>query len=225
MTKLYVNEFCIGLHNVCNWKCPYCIARDPNGAYNENEILNEIKKIKYKLKHVFLSGGEPGLLSDDFWYKLFHMTDYKLAICTNGTFIKKNFHVKYEKHIREIIIHCVSELDQEIDKKILHFIEDNHNYNVVTNIVLHNKNSHLLYNFLKKYPNINFSLFFTDSTFTPFHFEGKYDYPIQYKSCMEIFKALGKIGGYSNYTNRLIKCIINNNYTHLNSWSHMNRGL
>jgi organic radical activating enzyme len=223
--KLYVNEFCIGLHSVCNWNCPYCIARDPNGTYDEDEILNEIKPIKYKLKDVYLSGGEPGLLSTYFWDELFNMTEYKLAICTNGTFIKKGYHIRYESKIRSIMIHCVKELNYDIDDEILKVINNKTRYSVEPVIVIHNKNSHLLEEFLEKYHQLNFSLFFTDTTFSPFHHNNEYDYPIQKKSCMEIIKILGKYNKYSRYTTPLTKSIIKNDYRYLNKWSQMNRGL
>lgn len=223
--SLYVNEFCIGLHSHCNWNCDYCIAKNNQILYSEEQILSEIEPIKHKLKSVYLSGGEPGILSDDFWYKLFHMTNYKLAICTNGTFIKKDYHNKYKKHIRELYIHCVSELDKNIDKDILNIIRNKQSYIVTPTIVAHNKNSHLIYDFLKRYSDITFNILFTDSSFKTFHTDDPYEYPIQEEACMELFKALSKFKQYSQYTNYLIKGIVKNNFTYLNSWSYMNREL
>jgi len=222
--SLYINEFCIGLHSFCNWDCKYCIAKNNDFEVNETEILKEIEPIKHKLKDVFISGGEPGILSDDFWNKLFHMTDYKLAICTNGTFIKKNYHIKYQKYIREIFIHCVPELDKEIEPLILDIINNKQSYMITPTIVIHNNNSHLIHDFLTKYSDIRFVLLFTDSTFSPFHTDEPYYYAIQAESCLKIFKTLGKFN-YSHYSNLLIKAIIKNDYRHLNSWSKMNREL
>lgn len=223
--KLYVNEFCIGLHSHCNWNCPYCIAKNNELPLDEDEILEEIYKIRHLLKSVYLSGGEPGILSDYFWDKIFEMTDDKLAICTNGTFIHKDFHLKYFNKIREIIVHCVQELNQNIHPKILDFIRNFPRHTDVANIVVHRQNSHLLYEFLKKYKDIHFSIFFTDSSFVPFHTTEEYNYPIDAESCMEIFKVLVKIGGYSNLTSNLMKALIKNDFRFLNGWSKMNRAL
>jgi organic radical activating enzyme len=222
---LYVNEFCIGLHSFCNWNCKYCIAKNNNIEYNEDQILNEIRPIKHALKDVYLSGGEPGILSDKFWNELFQMTQYKLAICTNGTFILKNYHIKYEKYIREIFVHCVSELDEEINPIILDFISNKQSMKVTPNIVIHDKNHHLLHDFLKRYDNIKFDLLFTDSSFKTFHTDEPYQYAIQAEACINIFKVLSKFKKYTNYTTSLMKAIIKKDYKYLNSWSQMNREL
>ncbi len=221
--KLYTNEFCIGLHSKCNWNCSYCIARNNNISYDESEILENIEPIKNKLGYVYLSGGEPGILSVDFWDKLFGLTDHKLSICTNGTFIKNGYHLRYENQIREIIIHCVQELDHDIDEEVLGVITSKNQYKIVPNIVLHNKNSHLLDEFLCKY-DFEFSLFFTDSSFIPFN-DKPYEYAIQGESCLSIYKNLAKNSEYSEYSNRLLRAIIKKDYRFLNSLSERNREL
>ena len=225
MTGLYVNEFCIGLHSKCNWNCPYCISKNNNIPMIESEILEEVVKRKHVLGQVFLSGGEPGLLSESFWDSLFNISEHKLSICSNGTFIKQKYHIKHNNKIRSIILHCVSELDQEIDQEILDWYTQKHKYNKELNIVVHNKNSHLLYDFLKKYEHINFLLYFTDETFHMIHSDEPYDYSIKKESAINIIKELGKIKNYSNYSNILTKAVIKNDYKNLNSWSYMNREL
>lgn len=211
----------MGLHSKCNWDCPYCVSKDPNAIIDEDEILKQIYPIRNRLGRLELSGGEPGLLSNSFWSKLTSMTQHKLAICTNGTFIHNDYHIKFEKDIRSILIHCVEELDQDIHQKILNIHNTSTPYIVKLNIVVHNKNHHLLYNFLEKYKGIQFTIFFTDSTFTPFHHNNPYDYPLNKDSVISVIKTLSKFN-YMTYTNRLMRMIIKDDYRYLNTWSSQN---
>ena len=220
--NLYVNDICIGLHSKCNWNCSYCIARDPKAIIDEDDIFNQIVPIKNRLGKLELSGGEPGLLSENFWNKLFNLTDHKLAICTNGTFIHNDYHIKFKNKIRSILVHCVPELDQDIHPKILQLKKEKVPYKLSFSIVVHNKNIHLLDAFLNKYSNIQFNLFFTDATFKPFHHNELYNYNIQPESGMELFKILANKSKYSQYTNILMKAILSKNFKYLNSWSAKN---
>jgi len=217
---LYVNNICIGLLNICNWNCKYCIAKRIGQIVDEDNIIKQIIPIKHKLKTLVLSGGEPGLLSVDFWDKLFALSDYKLSICTNGTFIIKGLHERYKSKIKTLIIHCVQEIDQDINPMVLDFIRhDNIPYDI--NVVIHKKNAHLIKSFLNKYNDIQFMINFTDSTFI----RGDYEYAIDKEAAMEIVKQLTNFKGYAKYSSKLIRCIIRNNFIYINDWSPENKEL
>lgn len=218
---LYVNNICIGLLNKCNWNCTYCIAKRVGQIVDEDNIIEQIIPIKHKLRNLVLSGGEPGLLSIDFWDKLFSLTDYKLGICTNGTFVINGLAHRYKSKIKTLIIHCVQELDQDIHPVTLDFIR-NPFVPIVVNVVIHNKNSHLISDFLDKYNDISFSINFTDSTFIK---DDSYDYAINKESAIKIVNQLSKYKGYSTEMSKLIRCIINNNFTYINYWSPDNKEL
>jgi len=224
MADLYVNEFCIGLHSQCNWSCPYCIAKNNNIPYTEADILEQIEPIKHMLGNVFLSGGEPGILSESFWSKLFEMSTFKLSICTNGTFVLQDYHEKFSEFIREIIIHCVQELTDDIHPKILKLIRSLAPYKIVPNIVVHDQNADHLDEFLERYPDIEFSIFFTDGSFETFHSTEPYRYAIQRESAVVIMKAL-KQRKYEKYLNKITLAIIKNDFKYLNDWSNVNREL
>ena len=223
--KLYVNELCVGLHSKCNWDCTYCIAKKPNAIIDEDEIFEQLIPIKNRLNKIFLSGGEPGLLSENFLERLTNLTNHKLGICTNGTFVHKNYHIKFEKNIRSILIHCVPELDEDIHPKILEMADKIFPFTVDYTIVIHDKNSHLLEAFLKKYHHIHFSLCLTDETFYSYPYptpELFYDFPIKEKTALELIKIFSKCSGYSDFSDLLVKAILKKNFKYLNMWSDKN---
>jgi uncharacterized Fe-S cluster-containing radical SAM superfamily protein len=171
--------------------------------------------MKDKLKTLWLSGGEPGILSDNFWNKLFNLTEYKLKICTNGTFILNGFADKYESKINAITIHCVEELDQDINPIVLNFIKTT-KIKLQVNVVIHRYNAHLIKSFLQKYNDINIVFNFSDESFCKIP---DYKYYINKDAAIEIIKQLSGFKHYGIYTTRLAKCIIKNNFKYINPWS------
>jgi len=215
--SLYYNNMCISLFNQCNWDCKYCTAKNNNKPYNEDTILEGLETLKDKLDKLDLTGGEPGILSAFFWERLCKM-NCKLSICTNGLFIHKNYHIKFSKCIRKIQLHCVPELDYDIHEKSLEFIRTENPFPVLPTLVIHNKNAHLLEGFLEKYSDITFHFSFTDSLFDRDP-NWEYIYSIKKEACLEIFKVLAKTKKYSEYSERLIKSYVKNDFRYLNEWS------
>ena len=221
--SLFINDICIGLHSKCNWKCNYCVARWDNAKIDENLILEKLLPIKNKLRTLWLSGGEPGLLSVQFWDLLFYSIGFSIKICTNGTFILKGYHKRYKPQISQIMIHCVEEIDQDINPIVLEFIKKSDIPKIV-NIVLHKYNVHLLSSFLDKYKDIRIELNFADQTFKNINakYNKQYNYALDKESIIEIIKQLSNFEGYDQYTSFLTKKIIQNDFVCLNPWSNKN---
>jgi len=219
---IFINNICIGLLSNCNWNCKYCIARDNSKQIDEELILKQIIPIKNKLKTLWLSGGEPGILSTNFWDRLFSLTNYKLSICTNGTFILNGFTDRYKSKIKCIMIHCVKELDHDIHSSTLDFIK-NSKIKKVVNIVIHKQNTHLIRSFLKKYSDIKFDINFTDETFMKYRKDIGYQYVIDKNASIEILHQLSGFGKYYRHSSMIAKCIIKNNFKYLNAWASENK--
>jgi len=220
MSKLYINSICIGLLAKCNWTCKYCIARNDNATIDEVQILEDLMPHLNKLKTLYISGGEPGLLSEDFWSKVFSSIDFQLRICTNGTFFKNGLYFKFRNDIKELMVHVVQELDMEIEEDIYHALLFDDKLTPV--IVVHRHNAHLLKDFLEKYPLITFQIFFSDGSFTVYHYDGEYQYGLDVKSAKHIIKAFSGKPRYLNYTTRIMKCLVKNDFKNVNSWSNKN---
>lgn len=227
---LYVNDLCIGLHSKCNWRCKYCVARWDDAIIDEVKIIEELEPIKDKLRTLWLSGGEPGLLSIEFWDYLFYITSHPLNICTNGTFIKRGFVNRYKSLIRRLMIHCVEELDQEIDPTVVDFIK-NTGVNISVNIVVHKENTHLIYDFLNKYKDLCFiDINFADQTFAEINnqYNKPYDIVMDERAVYATIRELGKLGkdgkfgNYGKYTDFLMRKYIQKDFSHLNKWSNKN---
>jgi organic radical activating enzyme len=220
---LYVNDICIGLHSKCNWRCKYCVARWNNSVIDEVKIIDEVLLIKDKLKTLWLSGGEPGLLSEQFWDRLFYESEYPLSICTNGTFITRGFAKKYKSKIFRLMIHCVEEIDQEIDPSILTFIKET-KISKTVNFVIHKTNPYLIKNFLNKYSNLKFEFNFADQSFVDINrnYKKEYDYGLDKESIIEVIKQLSNFKNYGKYSSFLTRKLIQNDFTNLNVWSNKN---
>jgi organic radical activating enzyme len=219
---LFINDICIGLLSQCNWHCNYCIAFDNSKSIDEEYIFNQLYTIRNKLKTLWISGGEPGLLSESFWNRLLDSIDFNLLICTNGTFIVKGYFDKFKDRIRCMTIHTVEELTDDIHPKVLDVLR-NKEYilsgKVVCNIVVHKHNCHQLRDFLTKYSDITFNMNFTDSTFTDKSGIDNYDYAIDRESAMTIVKQLGPLPNYQRFLNIVMHSLLNNNLDFVNSWS------
>ena len=91
----YPDKICAIIWTVgCNFRCPFCYNKDlvlnQIESLNENEILSFLKKRKGKLDALCISGGEP-LLNDDIFYFIEKVKklNYLIKIDTNGYFPNK----------------------------------------------------------------------------------------------------------------------------------------
>lgn len=219
---MFVNDLCVGILPQCNWCCDYCIAYNNKNKIDEDKIFKELYPIRNKLKNLWLSGGEPGLLSEKFWEKLLKSIDFNLKICTNGTFISNGLYDSFEKRINNVMIHCVRELNDEINPIVLStYIKNNQKMDI--NIVIHKYNVDKINFFLKKYKEIDFTLHFADKSFQNF-ISTEYDYCIDKKSAIKLINELKNIKNIKNkiHIDRLTKSIIKNNFNNLNIWSYKN---
>lgn len=221
--SIFINDICVGLHSKCNWNCVYCVAHWTDATIDEDRILSQLLPIKNKLETLWISGGEPGLLSAHFWDRLFYETKFPLSICTNGTFIVREFVDKFRNNIRRVMLHCVEELDQNITPRRLDFIM-NDPIDKEVNIVVHKGNVEILGEFLSKYECIDFNLNFADQTFAEINrnHNKSYPYALDRESIISIIKQLTKFKKYGKYTSHLTNRLIKNNFKHLNSWSYKN---
>jgi hypothetical protein len=216
----FKNDLCTSILTNCNWNCEYCIAKDNSSPIDEEKIFEYVKSIQNELNYLFLSGGEPGLLSEDFWDKVFNLTNKRLLIASNGTFIKNQYLKKYAKHIKILMIHPVPELDQNIPQYILDIIPfcKYHNVDLWFEIVIHKFNIDLLKPFLLKYPNIHFILSFTDYFYKKNSNEN-YRYCIGKEEALQLIHIIKEFPEYSEKLTLLMLSILLNDFTYLNSWS------
>lgn len=214
---LYVNDLCIGLLRTCNWHCKYCTAR-ADIPIDEECILKEVYPHRHRTAKVWLSGGEPGLLSENFWDEFTRMVELPLRVCTNGTFIKRKLHHKFDHTVAEYMIHCVQDLDEDIDPEVLEFLRTEPKSKV--NVVIHRYNTHLIADFLKKYPDLIFELNFTDTTFVYDYNQKTYDYFHNEESLKNAIRQLSEVKNYTrDFPHKLIKCLIKKDFKNLNAWS------
>ena len=221
--NLFINDICIGLHSKCNWSCKYCVARWTDAEIDEDRIITQLLQIKDKLETLWISGGEPGLLSVQFWDYLFYEIKTPLSICTNGTFILRGYYDRYKSKIRRIMLHCVEEIDQDIHPKLLDFIR-NSNVEKLVNFVVHKENVHLIKSFLDKYPDIKFDINFADQTFYEINkkYKKDYEFALDRESVLKVITQLSKFRSYGRYTTFLTKMLIRNDFSCLNPWSRKN---
>ncbi|MDX1702370.1 MAG: radical SAM protein [Melioribacteraceae bacterium] len=214
---MFVNDICVGLLSQCNWNCGYCIASNNSSEIDEDSIFSELFPIRHKLKNRWISGGEPGLLSESFWSRVLMSIDFNLMICTNGTFITKGLYDKFRDRISKLMIHCVSELDKDIHPDVLKVVNEERD-KVFINIVVHKYNVDQIRDFLTRYNDISFDLNFADQTFAEQSISN-YDYIIDRKAALTILKQLGSLPKYTLEINRVTRALLDNDYQHLNSWS------
>ena len=219
---MFVNDICIGLLQQCNWNCRYCIASKNVEAIDEVAIFKELFPIRHKLEKLWISGGEPGLLSETFWHKLYSSIDFSLKICTNGTFITNGLYDIFKNRVHSLAIHCVNELDQDIDKRLIQAVKEDKTHKIILNIVVHRHNTHMIKDFLTKYKDLgHIHINFTDQTFADIT-DKDYDYVIDRKAAENIVKQLGSFPGYNFLVAFIVKGLINNKYDNLNPWSPKN---
>jgi len=219
-STLYIDNVCVGLLNSCNWECPYCISYSGD-TFNEELILKEVRKIKHLFPSHVVSGGEPGLLSRNFWSRFFTTVGVPVEICTNGTFIIKGYHEIFKEYIKSIDIHAVSSpfVKSEIDQKVIDAYKENPHWQM--NIVVDNHSADFFGKFLDKYPDITFVLNFADGA--PKLYDKNYSRSIDKKAAEDIIKQLKGRSAYKEYTNRIMYAILKNDFENLNNWTPKNR--
>jgi organic radical activating enzyme len=215
---MFINDICIGVLTKCNWSCKYCIASNSN-PIDEDVIYDKLYPVRHKLRTLWVSGGEPGLLSEKFWSKLLDSIDFNLRICTNGTFISNGLYDKFKNRIIEVVVHCVRELDDDIDETVLDAIRTDSKIRV--NIVVHKYNTSLVKEFLLKYSDIKFEINFTDITFAKLT-DANYMYAIDREAALAIVKQLGSLPAYVGKLNNIMRALVVDDFTYLNRWSDKN---
>ena len=217
---MFVNDICVGILRKCNWNCKYCIVSNRNEKIDEDAIFEELYPIRNKLKYLWISGGEPGLLSEQFWSKLVDSIDFNLKICTNGTFIINGLYDKFRVRINQLAIHSVSELTQDIHPKVLELVRKRIP-NITFNIVVHKYNVSYVKDFLTKYNDIIFTINFTDETFDRSNVPD-YEYVIDREAALILVNQLSSLPNYQTYLNYVVRLLMNKNYDNLNPWSPKN---
>jgi molybdenum cofactor biosynthesis enzyme MoaA len=98
----------------CNWNCDFCCVDTHNKKpISFEEIKEKLKLIRYNYpnSNITLSGGEPGLLSEETLKYILENLEYKtLSVNTNGVFLEK--YLKYAKYFDYVLYHCSEDLTQ-----------------------------------------------------------------------------------------------------------------
>ena len=148
MKRLQVKPryFSVYITHECNWHCSYCHNANEHYDYNIDQIMYNINMIKPYLDRaevLCLTGGEPGLVPEDILRYVLNSTNTKWTICTNGTFIKNNYHKLFEKNIKKIYYHAIKDL-AESAQFIKYDIP-----NIVYYVIINNDNIQYLKKFIQ----------------------------------------------------------------------------
>jgi MoaA/NifB/PqqE/SkfB family radical SAM enzyme len=155
------------LTSLCEWDCQYCEC----GTKTLSPELTVVVAARNRLKaegvsiynivdslvtategeKVMLSGGEFSLLEESLIEYIFKAFEGRIAsVATNGLFITKEYHIKYEGKYDTLYYHCVAEPGDVIEYPDLK--------NTVYIVLVHHRNITSLKTMLDKYPHINFRL-------------------------------------------------------------------
>jgi len=136
----------------CNWDCLYCSVDTHNNKLSEEDALKKLD-IPESGSTVILSGGEIGLLSEEFLRKVITILVRKKCIIhvnTNGLFLRRYPHLL--RYMLKINYHCSDNLDAEVEfPRVEHF-------NVDYCLVVHDENVSELGGFLDKNDDIEFTV-------------------------------------------------------------------
>jgi len=137
----------------CNWKCSYCDNRG-NQDVDINKLISFIQLLQLynKNTNISLSGGEPGLLSENYFSQLFSVVNNQVEVCTNGTFFKNNYHKIFKDKIKEFWYHVTPEI---LNNKI-EFNKIDTSIPIQYIFVIHKKNLHEVIPFIQKHKEIIF---------------------------------------------------------------------
>ena len=187
----------------CNWTCPYCEYSQNNNPPDEDSAIEIFDKYKDVITHI--TGGEPGLLSTRFWDHVFNTRS--VGVLTNGLFITKGYYDKYRDKVTHLYVHATPELDIDISPKVLQLLRTN-DPKVEASVVIHKRNTHLIKNFIKKYPEIEFNITMSGSQFYPdigFNITDR-------KTALEVIEQLKDFPQYAHFIPKLIKAITSNDW-------------
>ncbi len=141
----------------CNWNCSYCCVDTHSREEVEKKVVfNKIKKIEEGSK-VYVTGGEPGTLSQDYLEEIFLKLKEKgclLGLNTNGLFLSR--YPELLKYISDVNYHCSEDLDLKIP--ILTFENLKYPVKIDYLLIVHDENEHKLQAFLNYYPEITFNV-------------------------------------------------------------------
>jgi organic radical activating enzyme len=145
-------EYCITVTFDCNWNCDYCVINTHNAHIADMSNINDIDKIKNG-SHVNISGGEPGLVSEELLLEIIKKLREKscfIQINSNGTIFRMP---KVVEKVDHVFYHCTKDFD--INDKI------NRDFKHITSYmaVVSNKNWEKVDAFLEKNEDLKLILF------------------------------------------------------------------
>jgi organic radical activating enzyme len=154
MRKFIIKKMAIFLTEKCDKSCHYCdipTLKNPKGP--DLDLINKYLPIIDKdesFVHYTITGGEPGLASEDVWESIFSLIEcHPIRINTNGKFFENGYYDKYKEKIWEVGIHV--DVGEEInilstDEGIWYYLPVN------------KQNFKDVPDYISKYPTLNFSL-------------------------------------------------------------------
>jgi len=143
--------YCLTVTNKCNWNCEYCISDTHNNNRIYEDALDLVKTIPDN-SNVAISGGEPGLLTQEQLMKIILLLKDKnsiISIKSNGQIFK---HKEVLKEIDSIQYHCSENLD--INDIVIKDYKDLTKFLVV----ITDNNIHNLRNFLEYHNDIEIEI-------------------------------------------------------------------
>jgi hypothetical protein len=127
----------------------------PEPKHSTKEILKRhlpyIRTFQEKLKfNTCIQGGEIGFLPKEILECFFGLWPEPIEVSTNGEFIRKGYHVKYKKQIKEILLHITEDLTKKIN---LGYTLENFNIGICDIT----RNPELIKKFILMHPEITFN--------------------------------------------------------------------
>lgn len=136
----------------CNWDCPYCIQSDLGKNRTTESVIDAVRKVDPR-SWVSLSGGEPGMLTEDVLFEIVSILKEKdciTSICSNGQIFRYPKIVEMSDHI---LYHC--SMNMELGDVVIKNVTDTPVEYVV---IVTDNNFNNLDPFLEKHSDINIGL-------------------------------------------------------------------
>lgn len=151
-------NYCIAITSACNWDCGYCCVDTHNRPEPSLElVLQRIEGIAPG-SHVSLTGGEPGMVSEERMETILAALEAKgcqIGVNTNGMFFQK--HAKQMSRIYDYVYHCSFDLRNKV------WLPENHeSLNTSYIIVVTNETYPRLESFLTRNSDIDIVIFSAD---------------------------------------------------------------
>lgn len=115
----FTRQYYISLTEFCNWHCQYCDF--PKLQEHKTAPIERVLEVFDMLKQSTnndagveygLEGGEIGILAEDYLDQVFaHDLAESYVICTNGLFMERGYHKRYQNKVHYILYHARPELD------------------------------------------------------------------------------------------------------------------